>query len=71
MEALPLDEIVSNGYVFQIELTWRTVGLGFSVSEVPIVFPDRERGESKMHGGIVAEAMTNVWKLRFLPRAKR
>ena len=71
LEALPLDDIVSNGYVFQIELTWRAVHLGFSVGEVPIVFPDRERGESKMHGGIVFEAMANVWKLRFLPKSRR
>lgn len=64
LEALPLDDVVSNGYVFQIELTWRAVQLGFTIGEVPIQFPDRTRGESKMTGGIVWEAMRNVWRLR-------
>ncbi|MBM4342022.1 MAG: polyprenol monophosphomannose synthase [Deltaproteobacteria bacterium] len=64
LEGLPLDEIVSNGYVFQIELTWRAVLAGFSIGEVPIRFPDRTRGQSKMSGGIVREAVVNVWKLR-------
>ena len=65
LEALPLDEIFGGGYVFQIELTYRTVKLGFSVGEVPIIFPDRTRGESKMDKAIVWEAIQNVWKLRF------
>jgi len=64
LAALPLDDIVSNGYVFQIELTWRAVIAGFSIGEVPIQFPDRTRGQSKMSGSIVREAIVNVWKLR-------
>jgi dolichol-phosphate mannosyltransferase len=64
LEALPLGEIQSNGYVFQIEMTYRVVRQGFSIGEVPIVFPDRVAGESKMTGGIVTEAMTNVIKIR-------
>ena len=66
LQALPLGEIQSNGYVFQIEMTWRSLRRGFSVGEVPIVFPDRVAGESKMSGGIVTEAMKNVIKLRFI-----
>ena len=69
LEALPLDDIVSNGYVFQIELTWRAVLADFSIGEVPIQFPDRTRGQSKMSGSIVHEAVVNVWKLR-LAKAK-
>ncbi len=65
LAALPLDEILGGGYVFQIELTWRAVRMGFRVAEVPIVFPDRVRGDSKMHGAIVWEAVRNVWRLRF------
>ncbi len=65
LDALPLTEIESNGYVFQIEMSWRAIRRGFSVAEVPIVFPDRVAGESKMSGGIVTEAMVNVWKIRF------
>lgn len=67
LEALPLHAIESNGYVFQIEMTWRAFRRGFSIKEVPIVFPDRVAGESKMTGGIVTEAMRNVLKIRFLP----
>lgn len=65
LQTLPLGDIVSNGYVFQIELTWRAVLAGFSIGEVPIQFPDRTRGQSKMSGAIVREAVVNVWKLRF------
>ncbi len=64
LETLPLDEIVSNGYVFQIEMTYRAILAGFRVGEVPIQFPDRTRGQSKMTGNIVREAIVNVWKLR-------
>ncbi len=64
LAALPLDAIQGGGYVFQIELTWRTIQAGFRVTEVPIVFPDRVRGDSKMHGAIVFEAVKNVWRLR-------
>lgn len=64
LAALPLDEILGGGYVFQIELTWRAVRAGFRVVEVPIVFPDRVRGDSKMRGAIVWEAVRNVWRLR-------
>ncbi len=64
LETLPLAEIVGSGYVFQIELTYRSVLLGFSIGEVPIEFPDRTRGQSKMSGNIVREAVTKVWQLR-------
>jgi dolichol-phosphate mannosyltransferase len=60
VEALPLDEIDSKGYAFQIETTYRTVRKGFSVREVPIVFVDRAEGGSKMSRSIVVEA---VWKV--------
>ena len=60
VEALPLDEIDSKGYAFQIETTYRAVRTGFSVREVPIVFADRVEGGSKMSKSIVVEA---VWKV--------
>ena len=60
VEALPLDEIHSKGYAFQIETTYRTIRTGFSVREVPIVFADRVEGGSKMSKSIVVEA---VWKV--------
>ncbi len=60
VEALPLDEIDSKGYAFQIETTYRAVRTGFSVRELPIVFADRVEGGSKMTKSIVVEA---VWKV--------
>ena len=66
LEKLPLDEIASRGYCFQIDLARRTVRAGFTVVEVPITFTEREIGESKMSGSIVREAMIRVglWGLR-------
>lgn len=60
LEALPLDDIASEGYCFQVDLAWRTAKLGYRVEEVPITFTEREIGESKMSGGIVREALLRV-----------
>jgi len=60
LEAIDLDSIASHGYCFQIDLAWRAVQAGFRVTEVPITFADRERGESKMSGSIVREALFKV-----------
>lgn len=65
LEALELDAVKSKGYAFQIELTYRAHLAGFKIAEVPIIFPDRKLGQSKMSGRIVREAMLNVVKLRF------
>ncbi|MCB9780326.1 MAG: polyprenol monophosphomannose synthase [Alphaproteobacteria bacterium] len=64
LEALELEAVRSRGYSFQIDLTWRAVQAGFSVAEVPIVFPDRRVGQSKMSGSIVREAISAVWRMR-------
>ncbi|GHF34091.1 dolichol-phosphate mannosyltransferase [Amycolatopsis bartoniae] len=60
LEKLPLDEIASAGYCFQIDLAWRTLRAGFEIVEVPITFTEREIGESKMSGAIIREAMLRV-----------
>ncbi len=65
LEDLELDTVRSEGYSFQIELTWRTHRKGYVIGEVPIIFPDREAGASKMSKAIFAEAVKMVWKLRF------
>ncbi len=65
LEALDLSGIEASGYMFQIELKYRTVKAGFSVHEVPVIFVDREFGESKMSSSIVLEAIWRVWKLKF------
>jgi dolichol-phosphate mannosyltransferase len=64
LETLPLDEIDSKGYAFQIETTYRALRKGFSVREVPIVFVDRVEGGSKMNRTIVLEAIWKVPALR-------
>ena len=60
LEALDLSGVQSQGYCFQIDMTYRTVEAGFRVAEVPIVFVERELGESKMSGSIITEAFTKV-----------
>ncbi|MEI9950208.1 MAG: polyprenol monophosphomannose synthase [Pseudomonadota bacterium] len=64
LKAILAANVVSNGYSFQIEMTYRALGLGLKVTEVPIVFVDRQVGASKMDRKIVLEAVTTVWKLR-------
>jgi dolichol-phosphate mannosyltransferase len=65
LAALDLDRIRSDGYVFQIETTYRTLRRGGRVVEVPITFVDRVAGKSKLSRRIVVEAFLMVWKLRF------
>ncbi len=65
LETINLDDIQSNGYAFQIELVYRTMRAGFRIGELPIIFPDRRVGRSKMSKRIVLEALINVWRLRF------
>lgn len=60
LRGLPLDEIDSRGYCFQIDMTLRTVDAGWRIVERPIAFRERTAGRSKMSGGIVAEAMLRV-----------
>ncbi len=64
LEALDVDSITSDGYVFQIETTYKTMLNGFRVVEVPIHFVDRVAGKSKLSRRIVVEATLVVWKLK-------
>ena len=66
LEALDFSRVESNGYTFQIELKLRAWRKGFTLAEIPIVFEERESGESKMSKKIMREAIWKVWKLRFL-----
>lgn len=66
LEAVDLSRIESNGYAFQIELKLRAWRSGFVPHEVPIVFVERDTGESKMSKRIVREAVWRMWKLRVL-----
>ena len=65
LEAIHFAGVRSQGYAFQVELTYRAVQAGFSVVEVPITFRDRQQGTSKMSWRIAAEAMWLVPLLRF------
>jgi dolichol-phosphate mannosyltransferase len=66
LETINLDRVGSEGYSFQIEMSLRAWRRGFSLGEIPIVFSDRDLGESKMSKRIVWEAVWRVWALRFL-----
>jgi dolichol-phosphate mannosyltransferase len=65
LEAIDFANVRSQGYAFQVELTYRATQGGFKVVEVPIVFRDRQHGQSKMSWRIAAEAMWLVPRLRF------
>ena len=64
LETLDLEGIEASGYMFQIELKYRTLRAGFRAREVPVIFIDREFGDSKMTSSIVLEAIWRVWRLR-------
>lgn len=64
LEAVDLSRVQSNGYAFQIELKYRAYRKGFSLVEFPILFTERDYGESKMSKKIVREAIWRVWWLR-------
>ena len=66
LAALPLDRIRSDGYSFQIEVTWYCWKRGFRIREIPILFVDRRIGVSKMNKRIIWEAALLVWKLCFM-----
>jgi dolichol-phosphate mannosyltransferase len=71
LEGVELERIQSNGYSFQIELKYRAWRRGFTFREIPIVFTERDHGESKMSKRIAFEAVWKVWKLRFLDLIRR
>lgn len=64
LQQLDLQAITSNGYNFQVEVTYQAHQKGLRIKEVPIVFVEREQGVSKMNWGICWEALTGIWKLR-------
>jgi dolichol-phosphate mannosyltransferase len=60
LRTIALDEVASQGYCFQVDLTLRTLAAGLTVTEIPITFVEREHGTSKMSNAIVAEAFWRV-----------
>ena len=63
LEAIDLNAIGSNGYAFQIEVSYKAWKKGFRIEEHPIIFVDRQQGSSKMSNQIVYEAVFMLWKL--------
>ena len=68
---IPLERIVSDGYAFQVELTWEAYRAGARVAEIPIVFVERRLGASKMSGRVIVESAILPWRLVAQPRVRR
>ena len=64
LEKINLSTIISQGYLFQVEMKYKAYRAGCSVKEIPIVFTDRKQGKSKMSKKIFFEALFNIWKIR-------
>jgi dolichol-phosphate mannosyltransferase len=66
LEKIGLQEVVCRGYSFQIEMKYKTYKKGCRITEIPIIFPDRRKGQSKMPGSFLLKALGDVWKIRKL-----
>ena len=69
LQRLPLHQIVSNGYAFQVELAWEAASAGCRITEVPITFVERGHGESKLSGRVLVESALVPWRLAARRRA--
>ena len=67
---LPLPQIVSDGYAFQVEMAWHAWSMGARISEVPITFVERQQGTSKLSGGVILESALLPWRLAARPRRR-
>ncbi|GMO58824.1 MAG: hypothetical protein Ta2G_18830 [Termitinemataceae bacterium] len=66
LETIGVENIVTRGYSFQLEMKYKALSRGCSVKELPIVFPDRKHGKSKMPPAFLAKALADVWRIRFM-----
>jgi dolichol-phosphate mannosyltransferase len=66
LEKIGLESVVSRGYSFQIEMKYKAYRNQCRIVEIPIVFPDRKKGQSKMSGNFLLKALGDVWKIRKL-----
>ena len=71
LEAIQLETVRSNGYSFQVEMTFRAQIAGFRISEVPIIFMERRAGQSKLSKGVVWESFVMPLRLRWREGALR
>jgi dolichol-phosphate mannosyltransferase len=65
LSQIDLNRIFSNGYIFQVEMTWKAYRRGMRIEEIPIIFYERELGRSKIDGKIILEAIWGVLTMRF------
>ena len=65
LETIDLNKIKFMGYAFQIEMKFTSYKLGFKLKEVPIIFTDRQEGESKMSSNIIKEALFGVIQMKW------
>ena len=68
---LPLQQIVSEGYAFQVEMAWHAASMAARIREVPITFVERQQGTSKLSGGVILESVVLPWRLAGTPRPHR
>jgi dolichol-phosphate mannosyltransferase len=66
LEKIGLASVFSRGYSFQIEMKYKAYKYQCRIVEIPIIFPDRKKGQSKMSGGFMLKALGDVWKIRKL-----
>jgi dolichol-phosphate mannosyltransferase len=71
LSRLPLASIVSDGYAFQVEMTWEARAAGGRIVEVPITFVERRQGSSKLSGRVIGESIVLPWRLAARPRHGR
>ena len=64
LERVGLENVLSEGYSFQIEMNWRAHQAGFRIGEIPTIFYERRHGSSKMSGSIIREALWILWKMK-------
>lgn len=68
LERIGLEHVRARGFAFQMEMNYRAWRKGFRIAEIPIVFPNREEGESKMHWREFRESLLMPWRLLLRPR---
>ena len=71
LSRLPLDRIVSDGYSFQVEMTWEAREAGGRIIEVPITFVERRQGSSKLSWHVIGESIVLPWRLAARPHRTR
>lgn len=65
LESVKITEVSAEGYAFQVTMAYRAYKAGVRIKEVPIIFTDRKRGQSKMSGHVIGESVIMPWNLRF------